>query len=254
MGDLSRALAFLRAIDERASSYVEPFSLGTAYLRPELPQVWSRNYLLVDAKIGEQQLETLASEADRLHASAGLEHRRLVLTDQGSGSLAAGMLASSGWRVRAETVMVHRGRLKDPSQAVGVREVKADALRAASDEAARENPDVQGELTVEQLQTAYELVGAATHERCFAAEVDGAIASLCRLYSDGETAQIEDVSTLSAFRNRGLAGAVVSQALAAATRSHSMTFLLAADDDWPKSWYERIGFQPIGLMWDALKT
>jgi predicted GNAT family acetyltransferase len=84
--------------------------------------------------------------------------------------------------------------------------------------------------------------------------VDGAVVSSCRLFSDGATAQIEDVSTLPEFRKRGYSRAVVSKAIGAALESHDLVFLLAADDDWPRRWYERLGFEDAGLLRELLKT
>jgi ribosomal protein S18 acetylase RimI-like enzyme len=246
---LERALAFLRRVEERASSRVETLWFGTAYLRPELPNVWSRNFVWMDIQAREEQTKPLLAEVDRVHEGIGVKHRRLVF-DAGS----AGIPAPSTWRVQDTHVMVYRDGADAPAPAESVREVDPPELRSASEAMARANPDVTGEGTVEQLLTAYEFVGAATQERCFAAMLDGTVASYCRLYSDGQTAQIEDVGTLPAYRKRGLSRAVVTTALAAATRTHELTFLLADEDDWPRHWYERLGFERAGMMREVLKT
>jgi predicted GNAT family acetyltransferase len=84
--------------------------------------------------------------------------------------------------------------------------------------------------------------------------VDGEVASGADLYSDGRTAQVEDLATRSAFRDRGLASAVllrvVEEALAA---GHDFVFLIADDRDWPKELYTRVGFAPIGRKWTFLR-
>lgn len=100
---------------------------------------------------------------------------------------------------------------------------------------------------------AEELVAGATNARAFAVLVDGAVVSSCRLFSDGSTAQIEDVATLPEFRKRGYSRAVVSRAITVAVESHDLAFLLAADDNWPRHWYVRIGFEDAGLLPELLR-
>jgi N-acetylglutamate synthase-like GNAT family acetyltransferase len=253
LSELTSALRFLRAIDERASTRVERFGFGTAYLCPELPRVWSRNFVFVDRAIAEADLADLVEDADALHAGAGLEHRRLVFSDARSGALAGSLLGPTGWRRDSERLMIHRGPAPD-ARAAAVHEVEARALDEASRAMSLEHPDVRDEETVEQLLTASRRVATATCERCFAWLEEGTVASFCRLYSDWETAQIEEVGTLPELRGRGYAGAVVGAALSAAKGAHRSTFLLADDSDWPKHWYERLGFEGVGVVHEVLKT
>jgi ribosomal protein S18 acetylase RimI-like enzyme len=89
--------------------------------------------------------------------------------------------------------------------------------------------------------------------RFFAARVGGDVAAYCELYSDGSTAQIENVLTLERFRNRGLARAVVSKALGEARAAgHDLVFLIADRDDWPKELYWKLGFDVVGRIWEFL--
>jgi ribosomal protein S18 acetylase RimI-like enzyme len=253
VSDRSRALAFLRVIDERASAQVERLRSGTAYLCPQLPTVWARNFIWVDGVFDEAGLPELVSEAEELHARAGLAHRRLVFADPDSGARAAAVLEPSGWRVQGDRVMIYRGPPNTNPDVSGVQEVELEALQPLSKAAIAEHPDVQDPETVEHLLEAEQLVDAATHARAFGLLVDGTVVSSCRLFSDGETAQIEHVATLPEFRKRGYSRAVVSQAIAAAIESHDLTFLMAADDDWPRHWYERLGFEDAGRLPELLK-
>jgi GNAT superfamily N-acetyltransferase len=87
--------------------------------------------------------------------------------------------------------------------------------------------------------------------RFFVAFADGAPASRCELYPGSDVAQIEDVGTVEAFRNRGLSRAVVLRAVAEARASGAGTVFLEADeDDWPKDLYGRLGFDVLG-RWSA---
>jgi predicted GNAT family acetyltransferase len=74
-------------------------------------------------------------------------------------------------------------------------------------------------------------------------------ASACSLYSVGPVAQIEEVATLLAHRNRGLARAVVLASLESAVTAGAELVFLAADDlDWPKELYACLGFDPLGTV------
>jgi ribosomal protein S18 acetylase RimI-like enzyme len=90
--------------------------------------------------------------------------------------------------------------------------------------------------------------------RYFAAFADGDVASYCELYTDGRTGQIEAVATLEAYRNRGLASAVVLRALEESRAAgDTLTFLLADEDDWPKELYRRLGFDQSGRLYRFLR-
>ena len=59
--------------------------------------------------------------------------------------------------------------------------------------------------------------------------------------------------TLVPYRGRGLAKAVVVQALAESRAAgHDFTFLVATADDWPKQLYRKLGFVTAGSIWNFL--
>jgi ribosomal protein S18 acetylase RimI-like enzyme len=60
-------------------------------------------------------------------------------------------------------------------------------------------------------------------------------------------AQIEEVAAAEPFRRRGHANAVLSGSLhRAATAGCALRFLVADGEDWPRLWYARRGFVPVG--------
>jgi len=94
------------------------------------------------------------------------------------------------------------------------------------------------------------ITAVAVRLRHFGARVDGQVVSFCDLYSDGRTAQIESVTTFEEHQGHGLGSAVVLRAAEeAAVAGQDLVFLVADDDDWPKAWYERLGFDPVGRTW-----
>jgi predicted GNAT family acetyltransferase len=102
---------------------------------------------------------------------------------------------------------------------------------------------------------AAQLTGREGNARHFAVRASGEVASAADLYSDGRTAQVEDVATAPAQRGRGYATAVVLRAVEEALASgHEFVFLVADAEDWPKELYVRLGFAPLGHTWTFLKT
>jgi len=147
-------------------------------------------------------------------------------------------------------------RPRDRPPAAGLaREVDAATHRAAEAATIREEPYGRDEEVVRQLvgmRTA--LADAVPAARFFVGSVDGVDAAVTTLYSDGATAQVEDVATLRDYRRRGLARAAVSAAIDAAVEmGHRFVFIVADDDDWPKELYGRLGFDPIGRAWSLLR-
>jgi predicted GNAT family acetyltransferase len=77
---------------------------------------------------------------------------------------------------------------------------------------------------------------------------EGAVA-WCHLYRVAGEAQIEDVVTTPPWRGRGMARAIVLDALGTACEAGcEFVFLVALADDWPWRLYERLGFVRLGQM------
>jgi ribosomal protein S18 acetylase RimI-like enzyme len=132
--------------------------------------------------------------------------------------------------------------------------VDAESLRPLHGEIARAEPWADGEDVVTMVVDAWVRVSKLWQARHFAVLADGEAASAADLYADGATAQVEDVVTAPAHRNRGHGSAVVARAVEEALRGgNDLVFLVAADDDWPKELYGRLGFEAIGRRWSFLK-
>jgi GNAT superfamily N-acetyltransferase len=90
--------------------------------------------------------------------------------------------------------------------------------------------------------------------RFFVAEVDGQPASCCELFIHDGAANIENVNTLPAARNRGGARAVLGVAVDAGRATGAdLVWLLADAEDWPRHLYAKLGFDPIGDRWRFTK-
>jgi GNAT superfamily N-acetyltransferase len=246
---LDRIVSYLRRTEEAVVDEVRPLRHATALLTPALPLVWQLNAVRVeDPDAGPDQLVAAADEALG-HAS----HRKLVVHDQVLGARLASALARDGWNVYRLLVMV---RDRPPERAVepgsGGEVDRATGARALA-AFRREQPFGWQEEAVEQLTGMDERYGRATRARDFAAPLD-APAAACRLYTGAGLAQVDEVGTLERRRRRGYASAAVTAAADVATAEGcAPVFLLTDAADWPRHLYARLGFTPIGELYEFLK-
>jgi ribosomal protein S18 acetylase RimI-like enzyme len=249
MSEADRCVAFLRDHAFRVTRTGPAGRFGTALLYEELPRVWSLNYVLAERDLDGATAEALAAEADELLGGAGLRHRKVEVLDEAAGERLAGEFRALGWHVERDLVQPHRRAADRAVDVSFVEEVDTETLAPVWAEAMRK--DFGSDDDVIRQLTEHKQVLADDGARFFAARLDGVLASYCDLYSDGRTAQIEAVQTLERFRNRGLARAVVSGALAASeAEGHDLTFLLADEADWPKQLYDKLGFDVVGSVYE----
>jgi ribosomal protein S18 acetylase RimI-like enzyme len=247
MSEADRCVAFLRDHAFRVTRTGPAGRFGTALLYEELPRVWSLNYVLAERDLDGATAEALAAEADELLGRAGVRPRKVL--DEAAGERLAGEFQELGWHVERDLVQPHRRPADREVDVSFVEEVDTETLAPVWAEAMR--TDFGSDDDVIRQLTEHKQVLADDGARFFAARLDGVLASYCDLYSDGRTAQIEAVQTLERFRNRGLARAVVSGALAASeAEGHDLTFLLADQADWPKQLYEKLGFDVVGSVYE----
>jgi predicted GNAT family acetyltransferase len=150
--------------------------------------------------------------------------------------------------------MIARRKPDRPVDLSPAKEVSIEELEPVLAEGIRSEPFGKDEEVVRQLVANKRVVVGARDTAFFAARIDGVIGSYCDLYSDRSTGQIEAVMTLEQFRNRGLARATVSCALAASRAAgHDLTFIMADRDDWPKELYRKLGFDEIGRVYEFVR-
>jgi GNAT superfamily N-acetyltransferase len=251
MTELVRCIDFIVRLADRAAKTKEPSRYGVAHLNADLPRVWSRNYLFAEGDLEAVTADELAAESDRILGAAGLTHRKIELVDARAGARLEPEFRELHWEVECDVIMVaHRppDREVDTSN---VDEVPLEELAPVWAQGWHTEPRIQDDEVVRQLLENRRVMAGAVDTRFFAGRTDGEIGSYCELYSAPDIGQIEDVLTLERFRNRGLARATVSRALAASREAgHELTFLIADRDDWPKELYAKLGFDEIGRIWE----
>ena len=247
---LERIHAFSRGILERSSTLELEHSFGTAYFNEHFPQIWDMNYLLVDGtpEIDERKL---IEEAEELHSRLGHSHRQICF-EHLEAAPRGGWMERAGYTRERILWMVHENdtaRLENARPAVELEPHESRVARASYWKSTPSAPATQ------QLVDKIEVTAKATDLLIFGSMDDGQVVSVCDLYSDGRTAQVEDVITLEDYRGRGHATSTVASAVRHAKETgHELVFLIADSEDWPRHLYAALGFEGIGEGCDFLKT
>ncbi|HEX2085172.1 MAG TPA: GNAT family N-acetyltransferase, partial [Solirubrobacteraceae bacterium] len=121
-----------------------------------------------------------------------------------------------------------------------------DEVRALLSRWFEEDFSDQGPEALRQLDEFAQRQWRARPRRAFVA---GAAEATCSLWIEDGVIQVEDVYTLPQARGRGLARALLAHALdAARAEEGALTFIVADDDDTPKAFYARLGFEPAARI------
>jgi GNAT superfamily N-acetyltransferase len=249
---LAAALAIDRDVRLRAASEVHPIPEGFVIRDPGLARVHYLNALLLSMPLSPKlNAQAIADLADRWLGD--LDHRHVTIDDAPAADRLVPALADRGFERARTLFMAFAGNPADALPDARVREISDAELRAlqlASYEREHRSPRAVGLAT--QLADAQVAARAGTWARGFAAGEGGGLQSNCTLFLDpdgpgGRVAMVEEVGTLSEYRERGLATAVVSAAIRAAGEWGADVIVVPADaDDWPQLLYAKLGFVPIG--------
>jgi ribosomal protein S18 acetylase RimI-like enzyme len=247
-GERERALAFLRALDRSRAERLEDLPGGAvAVFADSLPLVHDQNKVLAPPGLGLGDLPALVEETERVQRAGGLRHRKIAFDDeQACEPAVVQWFQKRGWRQRPLRVMVHRGPVLGSAADDHAVEVSPEALAPAAYAFALEEPWGRSPEARRQVVAGDKLTALAIAERGFAVYDGDSIAAYCRLYSDDEIGQIENVTTLMAYRQRGYAKALVGMALRESLAANDLTFLIAEGADWPRHFYARMGFEDVG--------
>ena len=246
---LGRALEFMHRLQDRCADLREPFEWGTFLSSPALPLVWDLNFARIETHEVADAAE-IVEVVQGLPWPASARHRKVTVDDEPTGRRLVPGFAQLEWQTGGLLFMVLTGG-PPPPPTTPVREIsgeeRADALVTFLPQVGTK-PE-----TLHQIIASRRVVEQVIEVRRFAAFVDGEAASMCELFLEGGIAQVEDVATVERFRKRGLATAVVLEAVAAARAAGAeFVFLIADADDWPKEMYARLGFEEVGRTYEFM--
>jgi GNAT superfamily N-acetyltransferase len=242
---LDRVLAFLRAGVAGTADTARPIKSGVVLSTPSLPVVWSVNQLRVTERLVFEAVVELAEEE---LAEFGYWH--IVVEHQRAGPDLEAAFRAAGWNVERDLIMVLAGAPDRTANTSVVVDAEEDEL---TDVMTRWHSE-DGVRSADELAqlVAYSRREATVHQDrpLGVRSGDGRLIAITKLRGDGSTAQIEDVYTVPEARGRGHARALITRAVELARDGgHKLIFITADDQDWPKLLYERLGFRPVGRVW-----
>jgi ribosomal protein S18 acetylase RimI-like enzyme len=247
--DLARFLAFQRRLLAGMSTRVEPFARGTAFFDDAYPERFISNFLMFDPDQPDLTAEEVIEAGDQILGGNGLPHRLLLIDGEQDGDRLAPALRANDFVAEAAVQMVLRRPPDRPADLVA-EECSFAESRPLTEELYRREADIPAEL-ISRFADQHEAWERRIGARRFVVRLDGVLAGQCELYIDGADAQVEFVDTLEEFRGRGVARAVVLDAAQAAREAGAdRIFIEAADDDWPKELYGRLGFEAMARRWE----
>jgi ribosomal protein S18 acetylase RimI-like enzyme len=244
MDEWRRAIAFMRSIDEGCAEEIVESRWGRVLVNRTLLNAPDLNYLVADRGLESVRAEELASECERIQAPTGISFRRANIDDQEAAERLLPAFRGIGFKPEQFCVMVYH---RAPDRQVDTADVRQVDWRAYEPGRREEIASwAPSRLIAEQALAKQQLTARVIDTSYWCAFVDGTPASFCEVRRRGSAAQVEFVETLERFRRRGLARQLVSAALKS-LRDSSFTFLVADLFNWPQYFYERLGFDRVGI-------
>jgi GNAT superfamily N-acetyltransferase len=241
---LARVFAFLRANVAKTADEVRPIATGCVVTSPSLPAVWSINQVRVAQPLGFESLVELADQQ-----LVGCRYLQIALENQDTGPALEEAFRAAGWKTDREVLMILSAPPDREADTSIVTEAGEDEVVDLMKRWYGEDELDAGAL--DQLAELSRRESRACGDRLLGVRSsDGQLVSICKLRSDGSIAQVEDVYTAPEARGRGCGRAVVTRAIElAGDADHDLIFIIADDNGWPKDLYARVGFRPIGRLW-----
>jgi ribosomal protein S18 acetylase RimI-like enzyme len=218
------------------------FPGGVAYFNEELPLVWDVNFVRVDHPAVD-----LVATVERLQQ--GLGHRKVLIEEPLLVEAHGPELIGRGYARRGlEALAREPGGKLDPD----VREVPYEQVRPFRFAVHMEQLAPPREEVADQVGRVHDRTHPQTGERWLVIHADGEPAGHLIVYSHEGLAQIEDVGVLERFRGRGLARRLIQHSLELLAPDHDTVFITAETDDWPHTFYRRLGFEHVENRADFL--
>ncbi|MGI8774421.1 MAG: GNAT family N-acetyltransferase [Actinomycetota bacterium] len=242
-----RAIELQQEMEERSYTRKEMTPIGPVFFHDDYPHKWDLNFVRVER---DATFDEIIAAADQALGGAGLKHRKVHIYDHRLGDRLASNFKDAGWRVDHLVLMV----LMSGVAKEGTLEVKEVSLEEMLPVWITNDLTDNPKLTraeAEMVAASNRVTTAAIETHFYAADVGDEVAGWCELYLENGMAQIENVGTHQRYRKRGASTSVVTHAITTAKETGAeLIFLVADQNDWPKEYYARLGFEPGGYFYE----
>jgi GNAT superfamily N-acetyltransferase len=240
--ELERIRHFTHQVMRDSASQVVPVAGGFAVMNASFPDSYEHNCLVIGRPLDPS---LLMQEADRVLGGAGLRHRAIEVELEHPEESWLAEFRRCGYEVHPTLTMVLRQQAEPRSQCL-VEQVTYEEPKPSVAAGWRRALPSLSEHSLGQLVERRSATFRACDVTHYAVRGPDGIAAHCDLYLIPPIAQVENVETEPAWRNRGYATALVLDAVKSARSSGcSLVFLIADAQDWPKLLYQRLGFEPV---------
>lgn len=232
-------LAWLRDVAAERATAHDPVPGGDAFRHDAFPAAYDHNLLLIQRAASAA---AVAEAADAVLGGAGLEHRLV----EGHPALAGTLdgLVALGYERGTDQLMTFAGAVPRGSDRVEELDL-AERARVARESWEESSPWMAPDVR-RQLGDRVETVSGACEPTFLAIRApDGRVLARLDLYRRDDVVQLEELVTVPAARNRGLATALIGEGVRRAAGAR-VTFLVADAGSRPAAMYRRLGFQDAG--------
>jgi GNAT superfamily N-acetyltransferase len=241
---LADALEFQRGTLERAADRMWPIDGGWVALTPSLPIAYSANTVELSGRVTYDEAVGVTEEHMR-----DLPYRQLTIDDAATARRLEPRFVADGWTVDRDLVMALSRPLDHEVDSAGVRECGEPEISRLMAEWISQKASIEPDEVDQVVEFTRREARARSARWLGALADDGDAVAMTKLYSDGTTAQVEDVYTSPAWRGRGYSRALITRAIAIAQDGgHELVFICADHDGWPKQLYAKLGFDPVGRI------
>lgn len=225
-----------------------PFA--SAFITDDLPGVYDLNVIAVTTVVPPA---VLLRSIERIATAAQWRHRRVEIDDPAVAEPLRAPLSDAGYS-EEQLVTMALATPPDPGPAHPTAVVDIAAQRDLSRRLTAQEPWADSEALIDQMTVREQRLGRVTGGRAVVAPPDDPVSRCLLLVTDG-LAEIDAVGTLDAHRGQGWSNAVMHRAIREAYDLGIPDVVLVADaDDWPRTWYRRLGFREVGRSFAYLRA
>lgn len=214
---------------------------GFALLQRDFPSSHDHNRVVVSSTASSAEI---LSAVDQTMGGVGLRHRKISVVDDALGLVLTHDFLAAGYEHEAITTMIYRGAPAGrPQHEVEV--VSPESLRPALIRDWKVLLPGLADQALAQLADRTFLYSTGAEVTRLVVSAGGEIAARMDLYFDPESgvSQLQNLFTHPDSRGRGYAESLISEGLRRGQAAGCRLSFLGADlDDWPHTWYLRLGF------------
>ncbi|MFC0438900.1 GNAT family N-acetyltransferase [Kutzneria buriramensis] len=221
---------------------------GVAVRHREFPDSYNNNRLLIREAADPAAVLAAADDVMR-----DLNYRVIVFLDDEAGRAFEPAAREAGYEPHPLVAMRFEGETP-PAPEIPVESLDLPVMTEALRRQWRRDEPGLPEDEVEQLATRVRDRRKGAEEVLFLGVIkDGEPVSWADFYRHKGIAQIEYVKTMPDHRGHGYSTAIMREALRRAKGCETV-FLFADAADWPRNWYGRLRFTPVGRFHEFART